>query len=198
MLRSYHVRTRRHSSASQGRLAPTKAVSAHSASLHVQSVRPSTPADTIFAASSPTPTEPEASASSSHAVPPYPPLMLSTRIASSRLPQPTLVATVPVPVPVHVKRRRRLSQTPPGCVQSTSANTAATPRGTCDSSAPRSAAAAAVNPDHRAPRAPSRDATSATDVHRAFREVKYEQYEYRLSVFGLNLYGTRTFTDQNA
>jgi len=40
-LRTCHVRTRRHTSALQGRLAPTKAVWAHSASLHFQAVRPS-------------------------------------------------------------------------------------------------------------------------------------------------------------
>ena len=40
-LRAYHLRTRRPRSALQGRMAPTKAVSAHSASLNFQSVRPS-------------------------------------------------------------------------------------------------------------------------------------------------------------
>jgi len=121
-----------------------------------QPFRASTLAYTIFAASSPTPTEPEASASASHAVPPKPPLTLSTRVASSRPPPPTLVATVPAPVPVHVERGGASSQSPPGCVHSTSANIAATPGGTCDISVPRSAAAAAVDPDRRAPRAPSR------------------------------------------
>ena len=53
-LRTYYVQTRRHRSAWHGRPASTEAVSAHSESLHFQSVRPSS--RHIFAASSPTST----------------------------------------------------------------------------------------------------------------------------------------------
>jgi len=54
--RAFHLRTRCPRSAVQGRLAPTKAVSAHSQSLNFQTSSLSDPEDTSFTASSPTPT----------------------------------------------------------------------------------------------------------------------------------------------
>ena len=54
--RAFHLRTRCPRSAVQGRLAPTKAVSAHSQSLNFQTSSLSDPVDTSFTASSPTPT----------------------------------------------------------------------------------------------------------------------------------------------